>query len=566
MNVYITNILIIEDDKDFINWMKGILSPLGDITVDEGYSESDFYEYFIPGKYNLIILDLRLKSEYEGMGLLNFALNEDPEAPIIILTGYASVETAVRSLKLGAKDYLEKKYFKEDKERFTKEFLKKVNNIIIEDKARKLSERKQKESSPENPIIGENINIKKIMEMADLYADKKLSPVYIIGEFGTEKEQLAGYIYKRSDARGRFIKKIVFSKKDNITEELFGSKSKEGLIEKAKAGVLYIENVFNLPIKTKKDLLDFLDTGILKKQSTQDEFKIKTQIILSTSSVHSEEHYESEIDKKLYYRFKTAPIVIPSLRERKEDIPLIAQYFLNRLKIEGKINIDNFSDQVIDKFKSYSWPGNIYELERVVESSALEAALNKNKTIKLEHLPFEPHDKWQDNNGSKPIDLDKILNEMFLRYLAMAIERTGGAKLKAYEYLGYENIMAEKKILIIDDQSFYLNSLEVALKKKFSVETAANYDDAIDKLENPSEKEFDAALIDIRLDQDDEENIDGLKILEWIKMNKPQISAFVMSAYREFSYAEQALNLGAKHFFKKPIDILSLIAILEEKI
>jgi len=126
--------------------------------------------------------------------------------------------------------------------------------------------------------------------------------------------------------------------------------------------------------------------------------------------------------------------------------------------------------------------------------------------------------------------------------------------------------MAEKKILIIDDQSFYLNSLEVALKKKFTVETATNYDDAISKLKNPSEKEFDAALIDIRLDQDDEENIDGLKILEWIKMNKPQISAFVMSAYREFSYAEQALNLGAKHFFKKPIDILSLIAILEEKI
>jgi DNA-binding NtrC family response regulator len=127
-------------------------------------------------------------------------------------------------------------------------------------------------------------------------------------------------------------------------------------------------------------------------------------------------------------------------------------------------------------------------------------------------------------------------------------------------------MMAKRKILIIDDQSFYLNSLEVALKKKFSAETAANYDDAINKLEHPSEKEFDAALIDIRLDQDDEENIDGLKILEWIKMNKPQISAFVMSAYREFSYAEQSLNLGAKHFFKKPIDILSLIAILEEKI
>ena len=167
MNVNITNILIIEDDKEYITWMKNILSPLGDVNIDEGYSEEDFYHHFKPGKYNLIILDLRLKSDYEGMDLLDFALNEDPEAPIIILTGYASVETAVKSLKLGAKDYLEKKYFTEDKKRFTQEFLKKVNKIIIEDKAKKLFEQKQKESSPVNPIIGKNINIKKILELAE---------------------------------------------------------------------------------------------------------------------------------------------------------------------------------------------------------------------------------------------------------------------------------------------------------------------------------------------------------------------------------------------------------------
>ena len=118
-----------------------------------------------------------------------------------------------------------------------------------------------------------------------------------------------------------------------------------------------------------------------------------------------------------------------------------------------------------------------------------------------------------------------------------------------------------KTLLIIDDQLMYLKSLEFALKKNFAVLTAANYDEALEKLKNA----VNIALIDIRLDEDNENNIDGLKILEWIKMNKPEISAFVMSAYREFSYAEQALNLGAKHFFRKPIDVTSLIAILEDK-
>lgn len=118
-----------------------------------------------------------------------------------------------------------------------------------------------------------------------------------------------------------------------------------------------------------------------------------------------------------------------------------------------------------------------------------------------------------------------------------------------------------KKILIIDDQELYLKSIELVLKKKFEIILASSYSQAIERMaHNP-----DIALIDIRLDENDEKNIDGLKILEWVKMNDKRVSCFVMSAYQQFSYAETALNLGALHFFKKPIDVLSLIAILEEK-
>ena len=118
-----------------------------------------------------------------------------------------------------------------------------------------------------------------------------------------------------------------------------------------------------------------------------------------------------------------------------------------------------------------------------------------------------------------------------------------------------------KKLLIVDDQILYLKSLELALKKKFEVTTALSYNEAIEKLQqNP-----DLALVDVRLDEDDEDNVDGLKILEWIKQSSLTISVFMMSAYREFSYAEQALNLGAKHFFRKPIDVENLQAVFEEK-
>ena len=439
MNVDKTNILIIEDDKKYIKWMKDILSFLGDVNIDEGYSESDFYKYFRPGKYNLIILDLRLKSDYEGMKLLEFAMDEDPEEPFIILTGYASVETAIQSLKLGAKDYLEKKHFNEDEQKFTKEFLRKVNKIIIEDKAKKLLEIKQKELSPIRPIIGENINIKQLMEFADLFAEKKISPVFLVGEFGTEKELVAEYIYKKSGARGKFIKRIIPLKNTDISEELFRKDNNQGLIEAARGGALYLENIFSLEPKSKKHLLDFINTGILIKQSSEKEVKINAQIILSTPPVSSQDIDDNEIDRKLYYRVKTASVVIPSLREREDDIPLIAQYFLNSLKKEGKIPVEKFSDDVIENFKVYSWPGNVYELKYAVESSALRAAINKKRTIKLEHLPFEPYGGIAKNNASGAINLDKILSETFLKYLQIAIEKSGGAKLKAFEYLGYNH-------------------------------------------------------------------------------------------------------------------------------
>jgi DNA-binding NtrC family response regulator len=118
-----------------------------------------------------------------------------------------------------------------------------------------------------------------------------------------------------------------------------------------------------------------------------------------------------------------------------------------------------------------------------------------------------------------------------------------------------------KKIIIVDDQEVYLNSLAFAIKKHFDVTIAICKEEALEKLK----EHFDIALIDIRLNENEETNTDGLKLLEWIKMNRPEIAVFMMSAYREFSYAEESLNLGAKHFFRKPIDIISLLAILKEK-
>jgi DNA-binding NtrC family response regulator len=436
MNDEKTNILIVDDDRNFIMEAKEMLHDLGELYFDEGYSESDFYALYKPGKYNAIILDLRLKSEYEGMELLEYALNEDPAAPIIVLTGYASIETAIKSLRLGAKDYLEKQYLKEKD--FKKEFIKKINRIIIEDKARKIADQKLADSAAREQIIGEDIKIKRILTFADKFAKEKESPILLVGEMGTEKEQVARYIHRKSNAKGMFVKNIIDPGEKYTVYKLFGDDKSAGLIKEAQAGVLYLEDVFQLDFETQQYLLDFIDTGILKKKDKKQGQAVKVQIILSTSQ--SSEHLlkNKNIHSNFYYRVKTPEILIPPLRERGDDIIMLSKFYLSELKHKGKTTADSVSSEVLDMFKAYPWPGNLFELQHIIELAGMNAGLDNDKVIKTGHLPIDLQKGTMESSDSAQINLEKILAETTLKYLKTALKKSRGAKIEAYKYLGYQ--------------------------------------------------------------------------------------------------------------------------------
>jgi DNA-binding NtrC family response regulator len=431
MNDKKTYILIVDDDKTFHKQARETLSYLGDVIIDEGYSEADFYSLFKPRKYNAIILDLRLKSRYEGMELLEYALNEDPAAPIVVLTGYASVETAIKSLKLGAKDYLEKAHFKE------KPFLAMIEKIIIEDKARKLAEHMISKSASENQIFGEDIKIKRLLKFADWLAEEKESPIFLVGEEGTEKEGLAEYIYKKSGVKGSFIKRVIGRDDREIGNDLFNDNKNPCLIKQARGGLLFLEEVFRLTKSIQKRLLYFINTGILKNDKKDQGQRIKIQLVLGTSqsSLHLKEN--KSILPAFFYRIKSPELFIPPLRERGNDIVLLTQYHLSDLKTKGRTMANVISNEVADIFKKYTWPGNLWELKQVVESAALKAKLDESKEIKPKHLPFELQNCSPAFSDSQPLILDKILAETTLRYLKLALERSNGAKIEAYRYLGY---------------------------------------------------------------------------------------------------------------------------------
>lgn len=458
MNVEKINILIVDDDKKFVIKSKKMLQLLGRVHFDEGNSESDFYELFVPGKYNAIILDLRLKAEYEGMDLLEFALNEDPAAPIIVLTGYASIGTAIKSLKLGAKDYLEKQHLKDPQ--FKTEFLTKVNRIIVEDKARKLADQMLADAAVENQIIGDDLKIKRIIRFAERFAELKESPVLLVGEIGTEKEQVARYIHRKTSTRGQFVRKTIHPEEKDIMSKLFGDDKTGGLIKDAQAGVLYLEDVFNLSFDAQQHLLEFFDTVILKKQGRKYGQAVKTQLILSTNNSSEQLLNNKNVYSNFYYRVKTPELLLPPLRERGDDIILLTKYYLEKLKNAGSTTADSVSDEVLDIFKAYPWPGNLMELEHVLELAAMNARLDNAKTVKTGHLPMSLQSNTDGMPESTHINLDKILAETTLKYMKTALKKSNGAKLEAYKYLGYPE--SKRGTLNARFQKFFKTYLDLA--------------------------------------------------------------------------------------------------------
>jgi DNA-binding NtrC family response regulator len=351
------------------------------------------------------------------------------------LTGYASIETAIKSLKLGAKDYLEKQYLKEEK--FKTEFLKKVNRIIIEDKARKMAYQMTVDAAAGEQVIGNDIKIKRIVKFADKFAESKESPILLVGEIGIEKEHVARYIHHKSGAKGQFVEKTIHPEEKDMDRKLFGDDKNPGLIKDAQAGVLYLDDIFNLDFATQESLLDYIDSGVLKKPGKKQGQTVKVQLILSTCN--SSEHIlkNKNIYSNFYYRVKTPEMLIPPLRERGDDIVLLTRFYLEELKNTGKTTAESVSDEVLDMFMAYPWPGNLFELKNIIELSGMNAKLDNDKVIKAGHLPGALQQNAAENPDSAQINLEKILAETTLKYLETALKKSKGAKIEAYKYLGY---------------------------------------------------------------------------------------------------------------------------------
>jgi len=447
-------ILIVDDDKNFVD--EFVKNFEGKYFVDYALSEEEFYEKFKPYSYDLVFLDIRLKREKEGLKLLKFIKEENPSLPVIMITAYPDVDSAVFALKAGAKDYIQK-----EKVDFHY-LLKIVNGIINEIKKERETQKLQRMLSYfADPIliVGKSKGIEEVKKKIEIAGLDGEINVLIRGETGVGKEIVARNIHaigRRKD--GPFVVCLVSGEhKEMIDSTLFGhekgaytgaTEKRKGLIEEANEGILFLDEIGDLSNEIQIKLLRVIENKEFRRLGSNQEIKVDVQFIFATNKNLEELVEKGEFRKDLYYRLKAFEIYIPPLRERKEDIPLLVDYFFNLFKKKKGYKVEGITKDAMDLLISYNWPGNVRELKNKIES-ALIYANAKNvkwidgsffKDLKLEDFKKEKIvEEFKEEIGEENMDIKKYLAVKELEFLKKGIIKYGKKREILAKELGYSN-------------------------------------------------------------------------------------------------------------------------------
>jgi DNA-binding NtrC family response regulator len=444
MNMQKHNILVVDDEK---NILKVVSTTLGkeSYTVDTARSSEEAIEKFDKDTHDLIITDLKLPGK-SGMELLEYIKSRNPDIPIIMITAFGTIENAVEAMKKGAFNYLTKPVNPDELLSVVKEVLEKYE-LKRENVALK-SELKQKYTF--STIVGKSALMQEVFDTIRMVS-KTQSNVLIMGESGTGKELVARAIHYDSDrAGGPFITVDCATIPSEIMEsELFGHEKgsftgaherKTGLLEHANGGTVFLDEIGELDLNLQKKLLRFLQEREILRVGGIARIKLNVRVVAAANKDLEHEVQEKKFREDLFYRLNVVTIQMPPLRERKDDIPLLALHFLEkRNQIEGKL-IRGFEENVMDVFLKYDWPGNVRELENVVERAYV---LCPTISITLKYLPAKLLRLVREER--EPFDQMNLV-ETEKRLIVKALTATSWNQSRAAEMLGISRKQLRTKI------------------------------------------------------------------------------------------------------------------------
>ncbi len=431
------------DDEPIIHEVLGDLLTAEGYEVESSLNGEEALEKFSPDTSDLILLDL-LMPGMNGIEVLKRIKKIDPQSVIIIITAYASVESAISAMKIGAFDYIQKP-FKHDELLLTIQRAWEHKNLLVEN-IRLKDELKGKFSFEK--IIGKSNVMNNVFETIKASAPTR-STILLQGESGTGKELVARAIHQNSDrANAPFI--IVNSGSlppDLLESNLFGHmrgaftgavSDKKGLFEAAEKGSIFFDEISTLNMETQAKLLRVMQDREFMRLGGTKTIKVDVRVIAATNTDLEDLIEVKQFRQDLFFRLNVIKIELPPLRERKEDIPLLVKHFLDTYSKENKKEILGISEEVMEVFANYSWPGNIRELENLIERAVV---LTKSKMITRNNLPpflFDTGDKQEkdqilsDNTGT----LKEQTQQFQKTWILEALRKSNGVQKKAAQLLG----------------------------------------------------------------------------------------------------------------------------------
>ena len=390
-------ILIIDDDADMCTLLERFLTK-NSYEVDTAHSAKKGIEKFKAGKFDIVLCDYRLGDKKDGKDVLLEIKQYNPTAIVLIITGYSDIKLAVDVIKAGAYDYIIKPLLPEE---VLSILSKAINQPFAENsgagntpKEGRISKASVKSTS--EFLEGKANSTKDLYKQIALVAPTNFS-IILYGESGTGKEVIAKTIHDMSTRKG---KPFVAMDCGTLSKELAGSElfghmkgsftgalaDKEGHFELANGGTLFLDEVANLSSEIQASLLRVVQERKFKRVGGNTEIGIDIRVIVASNENLQEAYRKGKFREDLYHRFNEFSINLPPLRNRKEDIPLFADFFLHKTMEELNKQLDGFDDEVLDMFTHYSWPGNLREFRNVVRRCAL---LTESGYIQASSLPYE---------------------------------------------------------------------------------------------------------------------------------------------------------------------------------
>ncbi|SHJ20014.1 two component, sigma54 specific, transcriptional regulator, Fis family [Malonomonas rubra DSM 5091] len=430
------NILIIDDEKAMRHMLRLVLEP-HQYRVTEAANGVEALTAIERERFDVILSDIRMP-DMDGLSFLDQPQVRNLDSTIIMMSAYGSVDTALDCMKRGAYDYISKP-FKPDEVLLTLRKAEERQQLRMENQQLKTELSKQGQSFTTDRIVHSGTEMQQILQLVKAAANAD-SPVLISGETGTGKELIARALHGESDRTGEFLAINCSAIASGLLEsELFGhmkgaftgaDREKQGLFSIASGGTLFLDEIAELPLDLQPKLLRVLQEGEVRKVGATKAEKVNTRVVAAAGRDLHEAVEKNQFRSDLYYRLAVVDINLPPLRQRPEDIILLAEYFLGELcRKEGRQML-RLSEQDKRQLTSYQWPGNIRELQNYLEKALI---FSSGETLELPPLRLRQDVSLSDNLAD--FSLKEAAQRLEKEYIRKALDRTGGNRTKAAQIL-----------------------------------------------------------------------------------------------------------------------------------